>query len=148
MPVRAGFLRGPSQAPVSGMQEPVRRPAGRARAYPVFVGRLIPVAIHNLPAVIARSCRRSAFRLMVSPLFHGGKFPAAIGAAEFVSGWIYCRHNFFGGSSALFVLVLLPCVRSFQVALLLMRLNRLVDDIPLAFSEICLFPLAGIVHFR
>jgi hypothetical protein len=77
----------------SGMQETVWRTAGRARADPVFVGRLVPVAVHNLAAVIARGSGSGAFRLMVSPLFHGGKFPAAIGAAKFVGRWIYCRHG-------------------------------------------------------
>jgi hypothetical protein len=54
----------------------------------------------------------------------------------------------FRGSAALLVLILLPCVRSFQVALPLMRLNRLINDFPLSFGEIRLFALAGIFRFR
>lgn len=148
MPVRGDFSEAAERF-ASGMQEPVRRPAGRARAPdPVFVGRLIPVAVHNLAAVIPRRSRRGAFRLMISPFFYGGKFPAAIGAAKIVGGWIHCGHGSFRGSAALLILVLFASARSLQVAFPFMRLNRLLDDIPLSLSEVRLPPLAGILRFR
>lgn len=146
MPVRPGFYEVASGP--SGMQKPVRRPPGRARADPVFVGGFIPVAVDNLAAVIPRSAGCGAFRLMISPLFYGGKFPAAIGAAEFVGCWIYCRHSSFRGLAAFLVLVRsLQLARILQVALPLMRLNRLINDFP-SFGEIRLFRLARIVCFR
>ena len=151
---RAGLVSD-FRAFASGMQETVRRPAGRARVPdPVFVGRLIPVPVHNLAVVISRDSRRGAFRLMISPLFYGGKFPAAIGAAEIVGGWIYCGHSSFRGSAALLVRVLLPRIRcllpagGLQIAFLFMRLNRLIDDLPLSLREIRLFTLAGIFRFH
>lgn len=142
----------PCAAPVrgsaSGMQETVRRPAGRTRASdPIFVGCFIPRAIHDLAAVVTRGSRRGALRLMISPLLDGRKLPAAVRAAKVVCCWIHCRHSPCSrGSAALLVLVLRPCARRFEVTFPLVGPNRLIYDIPLSLGEIRLLPLAGIVH--